>query len=557
MSKQTTPPKALKPITNKVLWIFAVGQFGWSLLAGIISTWLVHLYTGNPAKFLDTNGILGQFISQHPLIASLTLFGIITAVGRLFDAVTDPLVASWSDRANFKGGRRIPFLKAAAIPFALLTAAVFFLPSTGSVGLNNTIIFVLLMLFYLLMTIYCTPYNALIAELGNTQKNRINVSTFISFTYIAGFSLATMIPSLANVFQGGKINSVLEPFAAGSGLKVDQLLTVLNGKGSAVADLTKKVNLDGLLGQVASARGVSLQELLAAFQDSKETALKFEEARLLLGQDTITTINLIQQSAMRISIGIMSAIAAIACLVPAFFIKEREYIDSKPVQTPAFSSLVKTFRNGQFRRFVYADVIYFFAVTLFQTGLADFETRLMLIPSDNTFFLTVLMTVISLVLYPVVNKLAPKTGKKKLIIIGFFAYALVFFLTFICGTGFHWGVIVAGAAGIPMAILGILPQACVADVSELSTLETGEDRSGMFFAARTFAMKMGQALSMLIYTSVTVKHMVNGKKIVEASQYRTVAIIATVTCLIGAVLFFFYNETGILNKIKSLKGEES
>ena len=557
MSKQTTPPKALKPITNKVLWIFAVGQFGWSLLSGIIATWLVHLYTGNPAKFLDTNGILGQFISQHPLIASLTLFGIITAVGRLFDAVTDPLVASWSDRANFKGGRRIPFLKAAAIPFALLTAAVFFLPSTGSVGLNNTIIFVLLMLFYLLMTIYCTPYNALIAELGNTQKNRINVSTFISFTYIAGFSLATMIPSLANVFQGGKINSVLEPFAAGSGLKVDQLLTVLNGKGSAVADLTKKVNLDGLLGQVASARGVSLQELLAAFQDSKETALKFEEARLLLGQDTITTINLIQQSAMRISIGIMSAIAAIACLVPAFFIKEREYIDSKPVQTPAFSSLVKTFRNGQFRRFVYADVIYFFAVTLFQTGLADFETRLMGISSDNTFTLTVLMTVISLLLYPVINKLAPKLGKKKLIITGFFAYAAVFFLTFICGKGFAWGVIIAGAAGIPMAILGILPQACVADVSELSTLETGEDRSGMFFAARTFAMKLGQAMSMLIYTSVTVKHLVNGEKIVEESQYRTVAIIATVTCLIGAVLFFFYNENGILNKIKSLKGEES
>lgn len=49
MSNNTsTPRKALKPITNKVLWIFAVGQFGWSLLAGIISTWLVHMFTGNP-----------------------------------------------------------------------------------------------------------------------------------------------------------------------------------------------------------------------------------------------------------------------------------------------------------------------------------------------------------------------------------------------------------------------------------------------------------------------------------------------------------------------------
>ena len=175
--------KQLKPITNKLLWIFAIGQFGWSLLSGIIATWLVHLYTGNAEKFMDTNGILSQFISQNPLIASLTLFGIITAVGRLFDAITDPLIASWSDRSDYKDGRRIPFLKAASVPFALITLAVFVLPRTASVSANNTIIFVLLMLFYLVMTIYCTPYNALIAELGDTQKNRINVSTFISFTF--------------------------------------------------------------------------------------------------------------------------------------------------------------------------------------------------------------------------------------------------------------------------------------------------------------------------------------------------------------------------------------
>ena len=513
-----TQAKQLKPITNKVLWTFAVGQFGWSLLSGIISTWLVHLYTGSAEKFGDTNGILSQFITQKPLLASLTLFGIITAVGRLFDAVTDPLVASWSDRANYKGGRRIPFMKAIAIPFAVVTIAVFVLPATTSIAVNDAIIFALLMIFYLVMTIYCTPYNALIAELGNTQKNRINVSTFISFTYIAGFSLATMIPSLASFFQGGKINAILEPIAA--------------------------------------QKGVSLDELMLLLQGTNEDPVRMETVRTILSADTLNQITAVQQQAMRLAIGIMCALASAALLVPAFGIKERDYIDSKPVQTPAFSSLLKTFKNGQFRRFVYADVIYFFAVTLFQTGLADFETRLMGIPSYNTFTLTVLMTVVSLLLYPVVNRLAPKLGKKKIIITGFFAYALVFFLTFICGQGFHWGVIVAVCAGIPMAILGILPQACVADVSELSTLETGEDRSGMFFAARTFAMKMGQALSMLIYTSVTVKHLVNGEQIVEASQYRTVTVIATVTCLIGAVLFFFYDERGILGRIRALKGEE-
>ena len=459
-----------KPITNKILWIFAVGQFGWSLLSGIISTWIVHLYTGEAAEGA-TNALFAKFITQQPILASLTIFGLITAVGRIFDAVTDPLIASWSDRANFKGGRRIPFMKAIAIPFALVTVAVFILPTLFNVVVNDIVIFVLLMLFYLFMTIYCTPYNALIAELGDTQQHRINVSTFISFTYIAGFSVATLTPSLAAPLEA-----------------------VTGDKGKAI----------------------------------------------------------------QLAIGIMALVACIALLVPAIFIKERQYIDSKPVNTPAFKSLIATFKNSQFRRFVYADVIYFFAVTLFQTGLADFETKLMDIDSTNTFTLTVIMTVVSLLLYPVVNRLAPKIGKKKIIVVGFFVYSAVFLITALCGQGFHWGVIVAVTAGIPMAILGILPQACVADVSELSTLETGEDRSGMFFAARTFAMKMGQALSLLVYTSVTVsKVMADGTATVQDSQYRTVAFIATGACLIGAVLFLFYRENSILSRINELKEKKA
>jgi GPH family glycoside/pentoside/hexuronide:cation symporter len=71
-----------------------------------------------------------------------------------------------------------------AVPFSLCTIGLFVLPQTASIGLNDTILFILLMVFYLFMTMFCTPYNALIAELGDTQQHRINVSTFISFTFI-------------------------------------------------------------------------------------------------------------------------------------------------------------------------------------------------------------------------------------------------------------------------------------------------------------------------------------------------------------------------------------
>ena len=435
-----------KEITNKVLWLFAIGQLGWSILSGIISSWLVFYYT-------DIDGVLYKYITQGAVFIGLTIIGLITAFGRVFDAVTDPLIAGISDASKNPKGRRIPFMKIIAVPFALVTALIFILPCTGITWLNNTLLFVLLILFYLFMTIYCTPYNALISELGNNQKNRVNVSTFISLTYIVGLSLSYLVPNIASLFEG------------------------------------------------------------------------------LVGAE----------NSVKLAIGLLSLVAAIAMLIPGFTIKESDYIDVVPCKTTPMRSLLKTFKNKQFRRFVYSDVIYFFAVTLFQTGLAFYVTKLMKVDEGNTFILTIIMTVISLLLYLPVNKLAPKFGKKKLVIFGFLTYTAVFILTSFCGEGLVWGIIIAVFAAVPMAILGILPQAIVADIAEADSLQTGEKREGMFFASRTFAFKLGQALSLLVFTSIVA----SGSEM----SYRITAIVAAVCCFIGAMLLLLYNEKSIMEII--------
>ena len=50
----------MKRLTKKQMWIFAIGQLGWSLLGGIISAWLVAFYlptkdAKNPQFFSGTN----------------------------------------------------------------------------------------------------------------------------------------------------------------------------------------------------------------------------------------------------------------------------------------------------------------------------------------------------------------------------------------------------------------------------------------------------------------------------------------------------------------------
>ena len=104
----------MKKLSTGKMWLFAIGQFGWSLLSGVIGSWLVFFYQPDLAV---EGSIKTVFIPQGLVVFGIiTIIGAITALGRVFDAFTDPWIASLSDRCQSKKGRRIPFLKWAALP---------------------------------------------------------------------------------------------------------------------------------------------------------------------------------------------------------------------------------------------------------------------------------------------------------------------------------------------------------------------------------------------------------------------------------------------------------
>ena len=494
-----------KVASNKVLWIFAIGQLGWSILAGIISNWLVFFYQPSQAEIANGQSV---FIPQGTFIG-LTAIGLITAFGRIFDAVTDPLIAGKSDRLKHRLGRRIPFMRFAALPFGIVTVLIFVSPIAEAQNPVNVIaLFIFAMLFYLCMTCYCTPYNALIPELGRTQNTRINLSTFISVTYFFGTAVAYLVPNIAALFM--------------TGLTPDEAIQWFGGKEAMVSKVGETLS-----GQILS------------------------------GDFTVYAN---YAEAYRITVGILAAVAVICMFIPAFLIDENTYADTTPTETPAFKSLAATFKNKDFRLFVCSDILYWVGLTLFQTGLSFYITVLMGLEASWTFPLFAVMTVMSLVCYPAVNILAKKLGKKKLISFAFMFFAVTFIVTAFAGIlpipGVAYGIIVAVLASIPMAILGILPQAVVADISEADKIDTGESRQGMFYAARTFAFKLGQSLAMLIFTSVA---LINSEVPVgEAGYglgYRLTAVIATVLCLLGGFVFFRYNEKGVIGKITAAAPE--
>lgn len=444
----------MKKLTTGKIWQFAAGQFGWAMLSGIISNWLVYFYQPDEAAISQGQTV---FIPQGlAILGIITVIGGITALGRVFDAFTDPMIASLSDRCTSKNGRRIPFLKWASLPLALATVLVFWSPVNEKSWINAVFLLVMVLAYYLFITAYCTPYNALISELGHTQQERLNISTAISFTFIAGTAVAYLAPAIWGIFVPA-------------------------------------------LGRVG---------------------------------------------AIRLTFTVMAAIAWLCMLVPVFCIREKGYVNTVPVQESAFHSLAATFRNGEFRKFVGSDIFYWIALTMFQTGLPFFVTSLLKLPETMTTLYFVGMTALSVLFYLPVNKLTPKFGKKRMLLFAFVMFSTAFFYTGFMGkipflSAAVQGFVLMVFAALPMAIFGILPQAMVADIAESDSVTTGSNREGMFFAARTFAFKLGQSLSMLIFTAVSTIGTGTG------TGYRVAAFGAALFCGIGAVLLMFYNENKI------------
>ena len=463
----------MKRVSAKIKWVFAIGQLGWSILSGIIANLLVNFYLPDSTE----NGVI-TFVTSATFIG-LTVIGIITACGRLVDAVTDPWIASKSDNCGSKLGKRIPFMRYSALPFAVVTVLIFCCPVRGESVVNIIWLTVTLILFYIFMTAYCTPYNALIPVLGRDQKDRMDISTYISLTYIVGTGIA---------FSGKMI---------------------------------------------------------------------WEAVQAATGWDYYLCARLV--------LAVLAVIAFICMIIPAFVIKEKDYDNTPPVKENAFKSLGKTFRNKHFRVFVLSDIIYWIGITIFNTGFIYYVE--VLLGLDNYMILFIFMTFVTFICYPIVNILSRKFGKKKLLIAGFALFGLAFLVSSFAGKVSFipndiYGYIICVLVGVPLSVLGVIPQAIVADIAESDYIQTGENRDAMFYAARTFAFKLGQSIAMIIFTSLAVIGQYTetgsaGQEIIRnnGTGYRISLVIALILCLIAMAVIVFYREKTVMDIIE--KGHEA
>jgi len=446
------------PLSKKI--IFSLGQLGWALTSYAPGMLLVYFY-------LPPDSAAGQTfparIYQGYVLGILTIIGLAYGVGRLFDAVTDPLIAGLSDRSKAKMGRRRLFLAISVLPFALTSILIFTPPAAGQSPINSVWVFAFVIIFYWFMTMYVTPYFAFMSELGHTPDERLQLSTLISITWAVGTAIGTQVFAIKGAFEAGGMSAT------------------------------------------------------AAFQ---------------------------------MTIALFAGIGFLFMLLPIIFIDEQKYGDGHANDQKIIASLKEALGNRDFRYFTISDLAYWVALTFASTGLVYYVTILLGLEEAFTSTLQILMYLVSFLFYVPTNLIAKKTGKKRLVLVAFVFFIIVYTYIIFLGklplAAQVQGYLVVLLMGIPLAIFGILPNAIIGDIAEADAITTGRHKNAIFYGTRTFMSKMGQMIGGLVFPSLLLLGSTPGKDI----GIRLTGAAAIVFIVIGMVMFTLYDEQKILETLK-------
>jgi Na+/melibiose symporter-like transporter len=144
----------------------------------------IALYSVSSFALLFYNQILG--VPAH-------LAGLAISASLFLDALSDPIVGSWSDRTRSKWGRRHPYMLAAPFPIALSLYAIFNPPA--SLDQTGLLVWfgVSVVMLRQSMTFFHTPHLALGAELSSHYTERSKVMAYNSFFLWAGAAFTTTL----------------------------------------------------------------------------------------------------------------------------------------------------------------------------------------------------------------------------------------------------------------------------------------------------------------------------------------------------------------------------
>lgn len=186
--------------------VYALGQFGCVLCAyGVGKLFLRFFAPGNADLF-------PAYLPQGSFFGMFTIAGLIVALSSLA-YISSSLVSGWvSDKTCTLQGRRIPFLLSFAIPLSLVSAFIFYPPGVPGSTINAVYVSILTLFFFVSLSFYAVPYLALLAEVGQSPRDRLQLSVMLAFSTAFATLLGNRIYTLMDILVASTGMSALTAF---------------------------------------------------------------------------------------------------------------------------------------------------------------------------------------------------------------------------------------------------------------------------------------------------------------------------------------------------------
>ncbi|MEO0868914.1 MAG: MFS transporter, partial [Cyanobacteria bacterium J06642_11] len=169
-----TPASTTAPLNLKTKLGYGIGEISKEIPNSILVFFLLFFFT-------DAVGLAPG------------LAGSILLVGKVWDAINDPLVGWLSDRTQSRWGRRFPWMLWGAVPLGIGFGLLWLIPPFASQWQLFAYYAFVLFLFYAALTVIAVPHSTLAAELTQTYDERTQLASVKSAFSIGSSILGLVI----------------------------------------------------------------------------------------------------------------------------------------------------------------------------------------------------------------------------------------------------------------------------------------------------------------------------------------------------------------------------
>jgi glycoside/pentoside/hexuronide:cation symporter, GPH family len=456
-------------------------------------------------KLAYGSGDMGPAITANVLVFFLLYFftnvaglpagmaGSILAIGKISDAINDPLIGILSDRTKHKWGRRIPWMLYGTIPFGLFFFLQWLVPEFSSnFNINNWCLFayyvVIGIVFNLAYTAVNLPYTALTPELTQDYNERTNLNSFRFAFSISGSILSLILATV--IFQFYPEDGLKQYFVLGLVSSIISMIALF----WCIFRIQEKGAEPILNQRLQKTVGFILLALGSAF-------LILGITQLLLKTNAINIYSI-----LGILIGLQIALFGMTLIKAKTEshlcdLKAKEhYQNTQEETTISFKEQLKiAFSNKPFLYIIGIYLCSWLAVQLTASILIYYVVSWMGMSEGAFSTVAIAVQGTALIMLFIWQIISNKIGKRAVFFIGtviwIFAQAGLFLLKPGQITALY---LLGSMAGIGVSVAYLIPWSMIPDVIELDELNTGQRREGIFYSFMVLLQKFGLALALFL-----------------------------------------------------------